>query len=94
MQNEALHPAEKIALMNALLKQVALTTYGRMEVAALQQQAWLDFLHQKASYINQPDCLADCLQKAYAGPVGADIEHFQIENCARYFAKWIKGHHQ
>ena len=89
---------EQVMAINSLLKQVALTTYGRVNVAALNDQAWLDFLKQNASYIDQPIALKEVFKLAYQAPT-TDVNQLkanqQLLNAWQQYAeKWIKGHHQ
>ncbi|BCN92279.1 membrane protein [Thiomicrorhabdus immobilis] len=92
----------KISEINAILKRVAVTAYGRSSTAALYDQAWLDFLSATASYIPQPENLLEILKLAYQ-PEHADstepnpiqLSSVQaVEIWQDYAKKWIKGHHQ
>jgi len=80
---------DKILEINRLLKQVALTAYGRQRVAALQSQEWIAFLQQNANYIKQPAQLQQILHNSYGK---TDSNQLQIWH--DYAQKWIKGHHQ
>ncbi|WP_019557783.1 DUF4381 domain-containing protein [Thiomicrorhabdus arctica] len=89
---------EQVLAINSLLKQVALTTYGRVNVAKLNDQAWLDFLKQNASFIEQPKVLKALFKVAYQAPT---TDEAQLKNNQElltawqtYAQKWIKGHHQ
>lgn len=89
---------EQILAINGLLKQVALTAYGRVNVAKLSDQAWLDFLKKNASYIEQPVALKELFTLAYKAPT---TDETQLKNNQAlltawqiYAEKWIKGHHQ
>lgn len=92
----------KIAAINATLKRVALTAYGRLSTASLHDQAWLNFLSETASYIPQPDYLQDVLNFAYKPNVEDKIAYTEsnisstkaVEIWQDYAQKWIKGHHQ
>lgn len=87
---------EKISRINRLLKQVALTAYGRNKTAALQSQDWVRFLHTSCSYIEQPEDLRNILDmgyKNYAEVYGQDIQG-ALKTLNEYAKKWIKGHHQ
>lgn len=93
---------EQVLAINRLLKQVALTAYGRVNVAKLNDQAWLDFLKQNANYIEQPASLKAISNLAYQAPnpetnsdSNALKEEQQLLNTWQLYAqKWIKGHHQ
>ncbi|NPA72457.1 MAG: DUF4381 domain-containing protein [Gammaproteobacteria bacterium] len=91
-------PSQKILEINRVLKQVALTAYGRVQVAQLNDQAWLNFLKEKASYIPQPDHLIEHLRLAYQPPAqdtsALKQQYEQLNEWHRYAQKWIKGHHQ
>jgi predicted negative regulator of RcsB-dependent stress response len=77
--------------LNALLKQVAITTYGRAQCGGLNHQAWLRFLHQKASFVEQPKALAKLEQRYQAQPPELSA---QEREALIYFAKrWIREHH-
>jgi preprotein translocase subunit YajC len=100
MQSKETYPSlnEQILAINGLLKQVALTTYGRVNVAPLNDQAWLDFLQKNASFIPQPEALKTLFKVAYQAPT---IETAQLKSeqalltaWQTYAEKWIKGHHQ
>lgn len=89
---------EQVLAINRLLKQVALTAYGRVNVAKLNDQAWLDFLKQKASYIEQPTSLKAISNLAYKAPnrdsQALKEEQKLLNTWQLYAQKWIKGHHQ
>jgi cbb3-type cytochrome oxidase subunit 3 len=95
-------PQQKIADINRLLKQVALTAYGRSEVAALTDQAWCEFLQHNAHYIQQPSTLLACLNMAYqpiennndADNANASESQTALHTWQRYARQWILGHHQ
>ncbi|NPA71197.1 MAG: DUF4381 domain-containing protein [Gammaproteobacteria bacterium] len=91
-------PSQKIRQINHVLKQVALTAYGRAQVAQLSDQDWLDFLKKKASYISQPEQLIDDLRLAYqppsTTPEALKKHQEQLVEWSQYAQKWIKGHHQ
>ena len=77
--------------INQLLKQVAITTYGRQACAHLDNQAWLDFLHAKAQFIKMPDAFKYISQRYQTNlaPLSEQDKH-QIQ---RYAQQWIAGHH-
>lgn len=83
-------PQAKVAAINAVLKQVAITHYGRNETAALTGEAWVQFLQTSANYIAQPPHLAATLQASYQGQVSAQ----QVQTFLDYALAWIKGHHK
>lgn len=89
---------EQVLAINSLLKQVALTAYGRVNVAKLSGQAWLDFLQQNASYIEQPVALKELFTLAYQTPTTDKTESKNNQALLTawqiYAEKWIKGHHQ
>ena len=92
----------KISAINAVLKRVAVTAYGRLITASLHDQAWLDFLSETASYIPQPENLQDVLNLAYKPNQEDKMEYsgsnispkMALEIWQDYAIKWIKGHHQ
>jgi len=92
----------KISAINAVLKRVAVTAYGRLITASLHDQAWLDFLSETASYIPQPEHLQDVLNLAYKPNQEDKIDYTSsnispktaLEIWQDYAIKWIKGHHQ
>lgn len=81
-----------ILQINALLKQVAITVYGRAKVAPLNGQAWLDFLKTNAEFIAQPQELLDCLQLAYQNAAETESRH-ALRVWQDYAKQWIRGHH-
>ena len=85
----------KILQINALLKQVAITVYGRQTIAALSEQAWVDFLKKNAQFITQPAELKSLLAQAYQ-PIDsippADLQR-ALNTLQGYAQQWIKGHH-
>jgi len=85
-------PQEKLQIANKLLKQVAITNYGRHTVANLSGQAWVNFLHKTALYINQPDSLQDTLESIYRP--SASLSEAETQQTLTYAMKWIKGHHK
>lgn len=84
--------AQQWQAAHTLLKQVAITHYGRHRVAALTGQAWQQFLYQTALYIDQPDALTDCLASVYQPHANLDDATYQT--ALEYAHKWIKGHHK
>ena len=92
----------KISAINAVLKRVAVTAYGRLITASLHDQAWLDFLSETASYIPQPENLQDVLNLAYKPSQEEKTDYTDshiasnkaLEVWQDYAIKWIKGHHQ
>lgn len=76
--------------LNALLKQVAITAYGRQACAGLDHQAWLDFLQKKAGFIEQPPALQR-LTERYAN---RDLSAQERQALLLYTKRWIEGHHQ
>ncbi len=90
MQSET-HDAQKIQQINRLLKQVALTAYGRKRVASLKQNEWIKFLANSANYISQPKNLNQLLLLGYSDQATLKDE---LKTCHDYAQKWIKGHHQ
>lgn len=102
-RKEALHRLQKIMdnpsdsenpiqQINRLLKQVALTAYGRTRVASLKNEQWLRFLQENASYIQQPENLSQILLQGYGPAKRTQPEALQVWH--DYAKKWIKGHHQ
>lgn len=86
---------EKIARINQVLKQVALTAYGRTATANLYGEEWLLFLYQTADYIAQPKDLHEVLTKAYQPSTESPSQSQQaLQTWQEYAIKWIKGHHQ
>ncbi|MGE4503658.1 MAG: DUF4381 domain-containing protein [Thiomicrospira sp.] len=77
--------------LNALLKQVAITVYGRQACAGLNQQAWLDFLRQKAGFIEQPEAMHLLTQHYQAQPI--TLSRHQREAILFYAKHWIEEHH-
>lgn len=77
--------------INRLLKQVAITTYGRQACADLDHQAWLDFLQFKAQFIKMPKAFQNINQRYQAtAPNLSDKDKRAIQ---RYAQRWIAGHH-
>lgn len=90
VQSHELDDATFLYQVNALLKQVAITTYGRQTCAGLNQQAWLSFLHQKASFIEQPDAIKK-LESYYQAEF--ELSRDERQAIAEYARRWIKEHH-
>jgi hypothetical protein len=76
--------------LNASLKQVAITTYGRHQVAPLTDQAWLTFLNEKAQFIPQPENINQLV--AYYD-LKTPLTPIQRERLIQYTQQWIKEHH-
>lgn len=89
---QAQTPHQKIQITNQLLKQVAITHYGRSQVAALNGQAWVDFLKKTALYIDQPAALVTFVSAHYQPD--SQLSESDLTACLDYAAKWIKGHHK
>ena len=87
---------EKIAQINRLLKQVALTAYGRKKAAALQSKDWVRFLNEVCSYIKQPADLEQIIEIGYQDQSQLIHPHSRqaLNSYHAYAIKWIKGHHQ
>jgi len=93
--NPALDTQSKILHINALLKQVAITIYGRQTIARLNEQAWVEFLKANAQFISQPPELKTLLTQAYQPTehlTPADLQR-ALNAWQGYAQQWIKGHH-
>lgn len=86
-------PAQQIQQLNGLLKQVAITAYGRQNVASLNEQAWLAFLYRSAQHIRQPPNLGTTLQAAYRPAEQTQEAQIGVMELRNYAQNWIKGHH-
>lgn len=86
------HPDDSQLLqqLNTTLKQVAITTYGRHQVAPLTDQAWLSFLNDKAQFIPQPDNINQLV--GYYG-LQKPLTPMQRQRLIQYTQQWIKEHH-
>lgn len=80
-----------LAQLNRLLKQVALTAYGRHEVSVLSDQAWLNFLQKRAAFLMQPPCSVDLMNSLYQK--NTDYEQADIQSWLSYSRQWIEKHH-
>lgn len=89
---QAKSPQQKIEIANSLLKQVAITNYGRQNVAKLSGKKWIQFLQQNANYIEQPAYLADYFNAHYRQDYLFDEQ--KLTNVLNYAQSWIKGHHK
>lgn len=90
-QLRQLDDSELLKQLNQLLKQVAMTAYGRQSCAGLDQQAWLMFLKSKAAFLQQPQAL-ERLQQRYQ--INAEPLTEPERAALFYYAEhWIKGHH-
>lgn len=77
--------------INRLLKQVAITTYGRQTCAYLDQQSWLDFMKSKAQFVKMPKAFQNINQRYQADlPALTNKDKQQIK---RYAKRWIEAHH-
>lgn len=93
--NANLNPQQKILQINALLKQVAITLYGRQTVTALNEKSWLKFLKSTAQFIEQPSELNQIITQAYQPAErlnSADLTQ-ALNTWQGYAQQWIKGHH-
>lgn len=91
--NKKLPSQEAILAINQLLKQVAITHYGRTRVSSLSGEAWLKFLQKTGSYIEQPKNLLSFFQSSYQ-PHSLEINKAEFEGFLTYSRAWIKGHHK
>lgn len=89
---EAGTPQQKLLLANKLLKQVAITNYGRRQVASLRGEAWVKFLKSTALHIDQPKQLQIHLEAAYQPHI--EFNDIEIDETLQYAQSWIKGHHK
>lgn len=85
-------PQQKILVANKLLKQVAITNYGRRRVASLNGKEWIQFLKSTALYIDQPNHLQTHFEAAYQPNFEWDA--IEMEQTLDYAQSWIKGHHK
>lgn len=83
--------AQQIMALNHLLKQVAITHYGRSRVSPLTGQAWVDFLQQTALYLDPPENLLDVLAAGYQDK---DVAPQTLNGLIDYAKAWMKGHHK
>lgn len=88
--NSTTTPSDKILQINKLLKQVALTYYGRHDTARLSGDAWRAFLKTNCVSIPQPEDWQKILQNAYAQKATKS----ELQRFADYAERWIKGHHR
>ncbi|VAW45157.1 hypothetical protein MNBD_GAMMA04-2209 [hydrothermal vent metagenome] len=92
------NPYQQLLEVNRLLKQVALTCYPRIDVAPLNDQAWLDFLAKTAAHIKQPEQALTILQRAYQPPSQTpeqkQADLYALNQLKQYAQAWIKGHHK
>lgn len=91
----------QIGAINQLLKQVALTAYGRSTTAQLYDQAWLDFLVASCKFVTQPEHALAILQLQYQNSDSITLKDEQALSAQQalqiwhnYALQWIKGHHQ
>lgn len=92
---------DQIGAINQLLKQVALTAYGRTTTAQLYDQAWLDFLVDSCKFVTQPEHALAILQLQYQNSDSITLTDAQTLSAQQalqiwhnYALQWIKGHHQ
>jgi hypothetical protein len=74
-----------------LLKQTALQTYDRKQVASLKGENWLVFLDSKINqsfFIQHKDIIASVLYKN----AFENSDAFEIKDFANSSIKWIKHH--
>lgn len=86
-----LNDLELLNQLNRLLKQVAITTYGRTQCGGLNHQAWLTFLRQKASFIEQPQALKKLEQRYQSQP--PELTPQEREALIFFTKRWIQEHH-
>jgi len=89
---QATTPQQKLQVANRLLKQVAITHYGRKNIANLAGQSWTDFLRTTANYIEQPDFLGEYFNAHYQPSF--DFDEQKLAEVLNYTQRWIKGHHK
>lgn len=80
-----------LSQLNALLKQVAISTYGRAACGGLNNQAWLAFLKSKAAFIEHPNSLQKLEQRYQAQPTPLTAQ--ERESLIYFAQRWIRGHH-
>jgi len=85
---------QKIEQLNQLLKRVAITAYGRRNVAHLSDQQWLEFLHTKAQFIEQNPKLLEIYRLSFAPANSLEDYDQALHIWQQYTLQWIKGHHQ
>ncbi len=89
---QANSPQQKLEIANRLLKQVAITHYGRKNIANLAGKSWTDFLRKTANYIDQPKYLAEYFDGHYQA--NFDFDDAKLTQVLNYTQSWIKGHHK
>lgn len=96
LNSEFIDQIDKVAALNALLKQVAITAYGRNQTAALQNQEWVNFLADSCNYVEAPGDLLSSIEVGYKNKHKLPaLEKIQaLDTLADFSLKWIKGHHQ
>jgi len=88
---EANSNQQKIIATNQLLKQVAMTHYGRQTVAHLMGKEWVQFLQTNALYLDLPESFLQSLHQIYTHQEPNDIE---TQAFIEFAQAWIKGHHK
>ncbi len=89
-QAETNKDTELLQQLNATLKQVAITTYGRHQVASLTDEAWLDFLASKAQFVPQP---TNIKQLVHYYAADTQLSAAERQRLIHYTEQWIKEHH-
>lgn len=86
-------PAERLAAMPSLLKRVALTAFGREEVAALSGQAWLAWLDRTGGTKGFSQGDGRVLgQLVYDPAAWTRLSANEIEAAVGAGKAWIRGH--
>lgn len=75
--------------INGLLKQVAMTTFGRTEIAPLTSQDWVEFLNRTCSSAVFSDHLKYFVAE---GIYKADREAAPKQEFLRFAQQWVKQH--
>jgi hypothetical protein len=77
--------------LNALLKQTAITAYGRQHVASLSGSSWVDLLERQCSKAKMGEAFKQALDAGLyqkTAPTNADAQAVQ------FCRLWIKKHHK
>jgi hypothetical protein len=84
-------PADFVDDVSAILKRVALVSFGRKRVADLSGDGWVKFLNETGGRFESS--VADTLAREYGRPETSGVSRDDLDQLASASRQWI-GHHR
>ncbi|PWJ44254.1 DUF4381 domain-containing protein [Sediminitomix flava] len=92
IENTDINLQKQVLEVNKLLKQVAITAYGRQKVISLQKEKWIDFLNSKSKKAIFSDSTEEVLNQYIYKSALSTQEVEQTKQYLDHARTWISKH--